>query len=176
MLIERGRIAADLLQYLSKDNKEHFDLIVDLVCLATTARELGFQFPEEDSERERFFQFIKESCALREATGTPFLEQDTLPHDSSALEDPVFPHEPQLTVRDIAQFIDIYYDRTSGDSPIWQHKLLEWLGDAWDLGHQQRKVYHMEGGGNIVSRHGIIQNFPAGLVLFGKRKGLLSAS
>lgn len=55
---------------------------------------------------------------------------------------------------------------------VTKEALLKFVGDAFDAGEHQRKVYNCEIEGSINNELGVALNFACGIALFGERNGL----
>jgi len=160
VLITRERVLEYLNRFLVLDQneKKNLQLIADLAWAATITVEFALQCPrkEQVESREKFLDLMR---------GAAEGEFDFAP---------VFPHEKRLpTPEDLRVVRDLFRSLTAERKALSPDKMAEWLGDAWDAGTAQQRVYSMEVEGGIMNQYGIVSSFGAELSMFGVSKGFL---
>ncbi|MDO8583714.1 MAG: hypothetical protein Q7R83_00875 [bacterium] len=168
MLVTRSEVLGMVREFLVESDRRHLDRIVDLSMLAYIIREFAFQCPMDwlDTLKPVFMS------AVRGGANNVFIEgswpcqftQDALPQ----LDD--------LTAAvELCRMFDDAARRGPDPSVVEAEckSFATWLDDAWATGVRQQRVYRCEIEGSIVNREGAIQNFAAGIAIFGQRNGLL---
>ncbi len=168
MLITRKEVESYLKSFLDPEDQIHIDLVTDLCWIATIVLEYGFQCPKaaREERKKSFFELVQKLSDARKEAKVP-VDMQEYPHEST------FPNEKQLTVEDFSVVCDLFYKITEEDKKVTKEKLLNWLGEAWDAGVYQQRVYSMEVEGCILNQYGIVAFFGADLALFGSRQGLI---
>lgn len=169
MIISRQEIETVVKPYLAPNDLKHLERIVDMTWACTLATQFALYCPEAEqgANPEKFLALVERLGEAKRQAGLPA---------STPTEYELFAcaEDGHPEAEDLAAICDVYHKMVvENGAPA--ANVLSWLKDAWNAGARQTRILAMEIEGNIMNLTGLIENFAAGLAIFGQRKGLLAA-